>query len=97
MLASRFDFLLEKGLCSPYANKYKRLLVELGGLIKEAPMTEVRRILDTIFKDKEIELRTVPITYYRVKFQGRILIISHKRAADNAEFVAGELALGYEK
>jgi len=78
-------------------NKYTTKLAELDVILKNTSMATIRRVLGTIFKSRDIVFVTGPIVYYRVRYQGKNLIISDKKTAAHADLITGELALGYEE
>ena len=63
---------------------------------KEGNMMSLRTPLEGVFKKKDIDFVMSPVAHFRIKDNGKTLIIVNKKYADKAEATEGELAVGYE-
>ena len=78
-------------------NKASDTMIEkVGEIAKTTSMMNMRKKLETLFKKKDVDFVLSPIAHYRIKYNGKTLIIVNKKYADDAELTVGEYAIGYE-
>ena len=72
-------------------------IAEVVEIIKEAgDMMSLRTPLEGIFKKSDIDFVLSPVAHFRIKSEGKTLIIVNKKYAESAEAIEGALAVGYE-
>lgn len=69
---------------------------KVADLAKGKTLVNMRKPLEGIFKKKDIDFVMSPIPHFRIKYKGKTLILVHKKYADNADAIEGEIAIGFE-
>lgn len=74
-------------------------------------ITEIRKIADaiqgkkliglgknlsSIYPAKDLYFSTSPVVHHRIKSGDRTIILVHKKYAEDAEIITGDIAIGYE-
>lgn len=72
------------------------ILSKISQLAKSQNLMGMRKNLEKIFNKKNIDFVMEPVPHFRIKYNGKTIIIVNKKYVDDAEIIVGNIAIGYE-
>ena len=72
------------------------MLDDIASIIDDTGFMGMRDRLNVMFDKKCVDFMNQPVCHWRIKHDGRTIIIVNKKYADEPELIHGEFALGYE-
>lgn len=77
-------------------NEVDDVIQQIGNIANVKDMMSMRKDLEKIFNKKSIDFALSPIAHWRIKHNGKTIIIVNKKYADDADLTVGPYAIGYE-
>lgn len=68
---------------------------KIAKIMEGKTLMELRNELEELFHKKNIDFLLSPIAHFRIKSNGKTILICNKKYAENPSTIVGELAIGY--